>query len=254
MNRVGLGLAIGAGYVLGRTKKMKLAFAVGTLVAGKRMQLGPRALADLVTRQLADNPQFKEIGDQLREDLRGVGKAASGAMVERQLDAFADRLHGRTEQVRDQLAGVVPDTPDLGFRRKGEDEDRGEPEEAEEAEGYEEFDDVDDEEDVEGAGDSEGAEDYDEEEPEPRRNEAAMKAPAKKAAEKRPAKKATAKKTAAEKAPARKKAGTKTAPAKKTTGKKAAAKKTAGAGRKSTTGARSAARGARSRLPKGGGE
>jgi hypothetical protein len=237
MNRVGLGLAIGAGYVLGRTKKMKLAFAVGTLVAGKRMQLGPRALADLVTRQLADNPQFKEIGDQLREDLRGVGKAASGAMVERRLDALADRLHGRTEQVRDQLAGVVPEAPDLGFGRKGEDEERGEPEEAEEAEGYEEFDDVDD------------AEEYDdEEEPEPRRSEAAMKAPAKKTAKK------AAEKPPAKKPAARKKAGTKTAPAKKTTGKKAAAKKTAGAGRKSTTGARSAARGARSRLPKGGGE
>jgi hypothetical protein len=73
MNRVGLGLAAGAGYVLGRTKKMKLAFAVGTLVAGKRMQLSPRAL-----------------------------------------DAVADRLHGRTAQVRDQPAGVVPGTEDLG--------------------------------------------------------------------------------------------------------------------------------------------
>ena len=74
--------------------------------------------------------------------------------------------------------------------------------------------------------------------------------PAKKAA----AKKSTAKKTAAKKAPARKKATTKTAPARKTTAKKSATKKTAGAARKSTTGARSAARGARSRLPKGGGE
>ncbi|MGW0758710.1 DNA primase [Streptomyces sp. NPDC002814] len=257
MNRVGLGLAIGAGYVLGRTKKMKLAFAVGTLVAGKRMQLGPRALADLVTRQLADNPQFKEIGDQLREDLRGVGKAASGAVVERRLDALADRLHGRTEQVRDRLAGVAPEAPDLGFERNGEDEEPSGPEEAEEAEGYEEFDDVEDVEDVEdeeGTEDSEGAEDYDEEEPEPRQSEAAMKAPAKKAAEKRPAKKAAAKKPAAKQATARKKAATKTAPAKKTTAKKAAAKKTEGAGRKSTTGARSAARGVRSRLPKGGGE
>ena len=34
-----MGLAVGAGYVLGRTKKMKLAFAVGTMVAGKRMNL-----------------------------------------------------------------------------------------------------------------------------------------------------------------------------------------------------------------------
>ncbi len=77
MNRVGLGLAVGAGYLLGRTKKAKLAFAVGSLVAGKKMNLGPRAIADLVNQQLKDNPQFKEIGDQLRQDLRGVGKAAS---------------------------------------------------------------------------------------------------------------------------------------------------------------------------------
>jgi hypothetical protein len=238
MNRIALGLAIGAGYVLGRTKKMKLAFAVGTLVAGKRMQLGPRALADLVTGQLANNPQFKEIGDQLREDLRGVGKAASGAMVARQLDAVADRLHGRTEQVRDQLAGVVPETPDLGFERNGEDGE--EPEEAEYAEEAEE------------AEDAEGAEDYeefDDDEAEPPRNGAAMKAPAKKAAKKAPAKKAAAKKTAAAKqSPAKQSPARKKAPAKK------AAKKTAATARKSTSGARSAVRGARSRLPKGGGE
>jgi hypothetical protein len=119
MNRLGLGLAVGAGYVLGRTKKMKLAFAVGTMVAGKRMHLSPRALADLVSGQLQNNPQFKEIGDQLREDLRGVGKAASGALVERQIEGLADRLHGRTAQVRDQLSGVVPDVPGVGGRSGG---------------------------------------------------------------------------------------------------------------------------------------
>lgn len=216
MNRVGLGLAVGAGYVLGRTKKMKLAFAVGTLVAGKRMQLSPRALADLVSQQLRNNPQFKEIGDQLREDLRGVGKAASGAMVERQLDAFADRLHGRTAQVRDQLAGVVPGTEDLGPDGE-DDEEYAEPEaEAE-----------DDEES--------------EAEEEPRRK-AAKKAPAKKAA----AKKAPAKKTAAKKTAAKKTAAKKTATAKKTANRKPAAKK--------TTAARGAARSARSRQPKGGDE
>ncbi|WP_196218057.1 SRPBCC family protein [Streptomyces blattellae] len=172
MNRVGPGLAIGAGYVLGRTKKMKLTFAVGTLAAGRRMQPGPRALVDLVTPQPANHPQFKEIGDQLREDLRGVGKAASGAMAERRLDALADRLHGRTEPVRDQLAGVVTDEPDLDFERNGEPAEPAElddPERAEEAEGAED------------AGDAEDAEDHDEEEPEPRRNEAALKAPGKKA-------------------------------------------------------------------------
>ncbi|MFC8343687.1 DNA primase [Streptomyces sp. NPDC057280] len=216
MNRVGLGLAVGAGYVLGRTKKMKLAFAVGTLVAGKRMQLSPRALADLVSGQLRDNPQFKEIGDQLREDLRGVGKAASGAMVERQLDALADRLHGRTAQVRDQLAGALPDGSAAG---SGKDE-------ADDEENDRETDEYDEDEAYEESGDEPEAE---RDEPEPPRKKAA-------------AKKAPAKKTAAKKAPAKKSAAK--APAKKATAgaKKTAAKKTA------------SARGARSRVSKGGGD
>jgi hypothetical protein len=201
---------------------MKLAFAVGSLVAGKRMNLNPKAVADLVSGQLKNNPQFKEIGDQLREDLRGVGKAASGAMVERQIDAIADRLHGRTSQVRDQLAGVVPDVG-------SEDDERAEDSDEEPEEEYEEPE-ADQEPEAE-EGDEDEGDEADAEESEPPRKQAAKKAPAKKA----PAKKTAAKR----------------APAKKTAAKKPAAKKTAG---KKTTAARSAGRGARNRLPKGGGE
>ncbi|QWB22054.1 MULTISPECIES: DNA primase [Streptomyces] len=214
MNRTALGLAVGAGYLLGRTKKLKMAIAVGGLVAGKKLNLSPRMVAELLQQQLKNNPQFKEIGDQLREDLRGVGKAASGAMVERQIDALADRLHGRTAQVRDQLTGVVPG---------GLDEDA-------------EYEDAEDEEPEEPEDSAE-----EDEEPEP----AAKKAPAKKA----PAKKAPPKKTA-KKAPA-KKAPAKKAPAKKTAGRKVAAKKTTAA-KKATSGNRGGS--ARGRLPKGGGE
>jgi hypothetical protein len=218
MNRVGLGLAVGAGYVLGRTKKMKLAFAVGTMVAGKRMHLSPRALADLVSTQLQNNPQFKEIGDQLRGDLRGVGKAASGALVERQITGLADRLHGRTSQVKDQLAGVVPvDVPDVpgtgGKKRRGRDD-----------EADDEYDDEDEQDhDADGSDDSgrdardadDADEDDDEEEPRSRKRAPAKKAPAKKSAQKRsPGKEAPEKKTAArtaKKAPAKKTAAAKSA-------------------------------------------
>ncbi|WEO93077.1 DNA primase [Streptomyces sp. FXJ1.172] len=198
MNRIGLGLAIGAGYLLGRTRKLKLAFAVGSLVAGKRLNLGPKALLDLANQQLRDNPQFKEIGDQLRHDLRGVGKAASGAMVERQVDALADRLHGRTAEVRNQLAGVVPAAGGLGLDGGRDDEDaEADNDEAEDA-----------------GADDEGA--RDERDPAEARQ---RKAPVKKAAKKVPAK------TAAKKAPAKK------APAKKVAQGRAAAKKTAGRAR-----------------------
>ncbi|MEV6122892.1 DNA primase [Streptomyces sp. NPDC052077] len=108
MNRTGLGLAIGAGYLLGRTRKLKLAVAVGTMVAGRKLNLTPSGVAELVSARLRDNPQWKEIGDQLRGDLRGVGTAATGALVERRMDALADRLHGRTERMRDRLSGALP--------------------------------------------------------------------------------------------------------------------------------------------------
>jgi hypothetical protein len=207
MNRVGLGLAIGAGYVLGRTKKAKMALAVGSLVAGKKLNLTPKALAELVTTQLAGNPQFKELGDQLRQDLSGVGKAASGALVERQIAALADRLHGRTAEVREQLAGG------------GSDDDRDE-------DAYDDEDEAP--EDEEPRADDDEAEHDDEAEDDGEREE---RAPARKATKKAPAKKAPAKKAAAKK----------TAPAKKTAAKKtgsarSAARRTSGGARRSEGG------------------
>ncbi|MBT2907271.1 DNA primase [Streptomyces sp. McG8] len=198
MNRTGLGLAIGAGYLLGRTKKLKMALAVGGLVAGKKLNLSPRAVADLVGQQLRDNPQFKELGDQLRGDLRGAGKAASGALVERQLSSLADRLHGRTAEVRGRLAGGGED-------RDAEAEDTGEEPYDEETDGHE----PDDAEDRDDGGRERG----------PDAGRAAQKA-----AKKAPAKKGPAAKKAA---PAKRAAGG-PAPAKKAAAaRKTAAKKTA---------------------------
>jgi hypothetical protein len=195
MNRAALGLAVGAGYVLGRTKKLKLAFAVGTLVAGKRMQLGPRALVELLNQQLLNKPQFKEIGDQLRQDLRGVGKAASGALLERQIDGIADRLHDRTSQVRDQISGVVPETPDLPGLRDEDEEDWSDEEAAEAGQ-------ADAEEHEEAAPGKRAAKKAPAGE-RPAKEASARKAPGPKAAKKAPAGKTAAKKTAAAKAGAR---------------------------------------------------
>ncbi|MEU1007629.1 DNA primase [Streptomyces sp. NPDC005890] len=197
MNRTALGLAVGAGYLLGRTKKLKMALAVGSLVAGKKLNLSPRMVADLVNQQLKNNPQFKEIGDQLRQDLRGVGKAASGAVAERQLNALADRLHGRTAQVRDQLSGIVPSQSD----EEPDEEDGGQ----------------------ESAGDRD----------EDRRDKQSRDKQSRdeESRDEKPAQKGPAKKTAAKKAAVKKTAPAKKTAAKKTTAaRKTAAKKTASAG------------------------
>jgi hypothetical protein len=221
-----LGLAVGAGYVLGRSKKARVALAVGGLVAGKRMNLSPKAVGELVARQLRDNPQFKEVGAQLRQDLGGVGRAASGAVVERRLNSLANRLHGRTSQVRDQLAGVT------GTRRRGDDED---------PDAYDEPGD-----EAGGAGARDEREETDATEETERRGKAPVRK--QKAAGTAPEKKASAKS-----APEKKAAGT----AAKRTPAKTAAKRTTAAGKpaaRKTAGARRTAEGARGRRSKGSGD
>ncbi len=196
MNRMAMGLAVGAGYVLGRTKKAKFAFAVGTMVAGKKLNLSPKALGSLVTQQLENNPQFKEIGDQLRQDLRGVGKAATGSLLNRQLEGLADRLHDRTLDVQDRISGVVPD------KAKGAAKDEDE----------------DDDPDAKS-------------EPSGRRGRAAAKTGTRTAAKKTAAKKTAAKKTAAKKAPAKKTARKTAQKTAQKPARKAAQKKTSSAAR-----------------------
>ncbi|MEF3116163.1 hypothetical protein [Streptomyces chrestomyceticus] len=102
-NRPALVLAVAGGYLLGRTKKAKLAIGIGSMVLGKRLNLSPQQLISLVNDQIAANPQLKELREQLRGDLKGVGKAATGALVTKRLDSLADSLHERTLNVRDQL-------------------------------------------------------------------------------------------------------------------------------------------------------
>jgi hypothetical protein len=212
-NRLALALAVGGGYVLGRTKKGKLAIGLGSMALGKRLNLSPQAVARLASEQLQKNPQFKEIGDQLRGDLRGVGKAATGAVVSRRLNSLADSLHQRTLNVQDQLSGAASggleddrDDRDDSDDEERYDEDRGGREDREDrdrAEDREDRDRAEDREDrdrAEGRGRASGdqdGEDSGESEADRGGRTADARKPAKKAAVKRPS-------TGAEKAPAKK--------------------------------------------------
>ncbi|MFD6434719.1 DNA primase [Streptomyces venezuelae] len=222
MNRLAVGLAVGAGYVLGRTKKAKFAFAVGSMVAGKRLNLSPKALGQMVTQQLENNPQFKEIGDQLRQDMRGVGKAATGSLLNRQLEGLADRLHDRTLGVQDRISGVVPDEVKGGGKRDRDADDDGYDDEEPASE---RDSDADAKSDADAGADSDADSDSE-------RSGQRKKAPAKRSAPKAGAK--TASKTAAKKAPAKKTA--------QNTARKTAQKKTAAASRGTARRATSSAR------------
>ncbi|GAA4983236.1 hypothetical protein GCM10025734_05100 [Kitasatospora paranensis] len=58
--------AVAGGYVLGRAKKGRLAFAVATYIAGRRFGLDPRQLATEGLRKLGEVPQVAELNEQVR--------------------------------------------------------------------------------------------------------------------------------------------------------------------------------------------
>ncbi|MEV6791786.1 hypothetical protein AB0M87_07255 [Streptomyces sp. NPDC051320] len=197
--KVSIAAAMAAGYVLGRTKKGKLALGFASLVAGQQLPLNPRELLALGARKLAENPQVAPLIQQARGDVVDAGRTALSAAANRRLEAVADALQQRTEALLEPPA---------------DDEERDE-EEDEEPEDEEPEDEAEDE-----AEDEEPEHEEDEEEEEPPRRRPAKRPAAKKPPTKKPpAKKPAAKKKAP--APAKKTASKKPPP------KKAAAKKSA---------------------------
>ncbi|WP_256106032.1 histone protein [Streptomyces sp. ODS05-4] len=216
MTNATTGAALIGGYVLGRTKKARLAIAVATWLVRKRID--PKKVSSLI----ADSPALEGLTGQLRGQLGEAGKKAAISAVTARADRLADQLHTRTERLR-----------------RGEDEEPPEGDELEDDETDDEPEsDASENDDLEGAGpgpdgppdeedqeDQEEDEDDEEEAPEepppprkraPAKKSTAKKAPAQKTAAKPAAKKAAAKKTAAPRAAAEKSASRTQAPRKRT--------------------------------------
>ncbi len=217
-----VGTAMVAGYVLGRTKKLKLAISVGGMLVGQRIATNPRALLKQGQQLVESNPELAKIEEQLRGKFMEAARAAALATVSSRMDQLSDSLQQRSSGLRSVAGELEP----------GGDEESEQPEDAAEDEELEEEPESDEQEEPEAEADEEQEpEEEAEERPRARRGRPAKKAPARKApAKKAPAKKAAAKKSAARQAPAKRTAAAKSTTRKATTGstaKKTAAKKTA---------------------------
>ncbi|MFG2320165.1 hypothetical protein [Streptomyces tendae] len=100
-SRTAMAAAVAGGYLLGRTKKAKLAFAVGSYLVGRRVGLSPGQVLGQGLGSLQRAPQFQELSDQVRGELMAAGRAAVTAAANRRLTGLADSLRERT----DALAG-----------------------------------------------------------------------------------------------------------------------------------------------------
>jgi hypothetical protein len=106
-------LAIGVGYMLGRTRKMRLAtmLAVGAATGGAA-RLGPVAMRQgakyIGKTDIAGalGPQVTEIVNTVRGELLDAAKGAAAAAVTSRIDSLSDNLHDRAETLRNPEAAV----------------------------------------------------------------------------------------------------------------------------------------------------
>ena len=94
--RVALGVA--SGYLLGRTKKMKLALMIAGMAAGRQAG-GPGALLRQGKDLLGQSPELTRLSGALRGRLMDAGKAAAMAVVTRQVESLTDRVGQRVESL-----------------------------------------------------------------------------------------------------------------------------------------------------------
>lgn len=89
--------AVAGGYLLGRTKKAKLAFVVGSYLMGRRIGLSPGQVLSQGLAGIQRTPQLQELTDQVRGELLTAGRTAVTAAANRRLTGLADTLRDRTD-------------------------------------------------------------------------------------------------------------------------------------------------------------
>jgi hypothetical protein len=100
-----VGLAITAGYVLGRLHKMKWALALAVLAGRKRLPGGSVGLLEQGAKVLASSPELAKLTEEMRGQLVEAGKAAAVAAVSGKINSLSDELRERSESMRAASAG-----------------------------------------------------------------------------------------------------------------------------------------------------
>lgn len=101
-----MALAVGAGYMLGRTHRMKMALMLAAAGATGRFPGGPRDLLERGTKMLVSSPEVAKIGDTVREELVSAAKAAAVTAASQRIDALSNRLLAGSDTVTGAVDGV----------------------------------------------------------------------------------------------------------------------------------------------------
>ncbi|MFD2420931.1 hypothetical protein [Amycolatopsis pigmentata] len=93
-----IALGVGAGYLLGRTRKMRLALMIAA--AGATGTVGsPRQLVQRGLKQLASSQELGKLTEVARDELMNAAKAAAVTAASSRIDSLNERLQDRSSGV-----------------------------------------------------------------------------------------------------------------------------------------------------------
>ncbi|QSE89874.1 hypothetical protein JWS13_15195 [Rhodococcus pseudokoreensis] len=87
-----MALAVGAGYMLGRTHKMKLALMLAGAGASSRFPSGSLGVLGQAGKLLADSPEVAKLGATVRKELMNAAKTAAVTAASHRIDSLNSRL------------------------------------------------------------------------------------------------------------------------------------------------------------------
>ena len=87
-----IGLGVASGYLLGRTKKLRLAITIGSMLAGQRIATSPQGLLKQGSQLIDQNPELQKLQQQITGRLFDAMKAAAIATATSRLESVNSRL------------------------------------------------------------------------------------------------------------------------------------------------------------------
>src|SRR4051794_13782192 len=87
-----IGLGVASGYLLGRTKKLKLAITIGSMLAGQRIATSPQGLLKQGSQLIDKNPELQKLQSQITGRLFDAMKDAAIATATSRLESVNSRL------------------------------------------------------------------------------------------------------------------------------------------------------------------
>jgi hypothetical protein len=118
-----IAVGVGVGYLLGRTRKGRLALTLAAAGATGRLSTDPAALARQGAKLLGSSAEAKELTGTLRDRLVEAGKAAAVSAASSQVDALSGRIQDRTASLRGRPADAdeeADDHEDDAYEEEGE--------------------------------------------------------------------------------------------------------------------------------------